>query len=116
MPKKYPWQRWPDKKKRNPHSDYHGQNKEPSWKDSSMNTIKAKALRDQSVYDEKPADNGKIWIHEGYYIDEETAIDVAEKHNGVYKRVDAGIYEGSYEVFAKIGRSKQLLVRAKKGV
>lgn len=39
MPKKYPWQRWPDKKKgeKKPHDT--GQDKDPSWKKSSISDL-----------------------------------------------------------------------------
>jgi hypothetical protein len=42
MPKKYPWQRWPDKDKKKDKTNrgYHGQTRESSWKKSSMQTIK----------------------------------------------------------------------------
>lgn len=30
--KKYPWQRWPDKKKGKSKSNFHGQSKDPSWR------------------------------------------------------------------------------------
>ena len=40
LPKKYPWQKWPDKTKNRKKSSYHGQTKEPSWKNSSTQDLK----------------------------------------------------------------------------
>ncbi len=42
MPKKYPWQRWVDKKKdgEKKHRDT-GQDQDPSWKQSSISDLKA---------------------------------------------------------------------------
>lgn len=42
MPKKYPWQRWPDKDKKKK-SSFHGQTSEPSWKKSSLETLRPTA-------------------------------------------------------------------------
>lgn len=47
MGKKYPWQRWPDKDKRQKRSDFHGQTKESSWKKSSMSDIK-RSVKDEA--------------------------------------------------------------------
>lgn len=40
MPKKYPWQRWPDKKKGDKKDAYSGQKGDPSWKESSIQDVK----------------------------------------------------------------------------
>jgi hypothetical protein len=41
MVKKYPWQKWPDKdKKDKKKSNYHGQTNEPSWKESSLESLR----------------------------------------------------------------------------
>lgn len=41
MVKKYPWQRWPDKKNKKK-SNCHGQTRESSWKKSSIEDVKRK--------------------------------------------------------------------------
>lgn len=43
MPKTYPWQRWVDKKKPKGKSNFHGQTKESSWRESSINQVKNEA-------------------------------------------------------------------------
>jgi hypothetical protein len=79
-----------------------------------INTAKTRfSFKDQSVYEGKPAGRGAIWTHEGYYIEEGKAQAMAEKHDGVYRYVTGGIYDGSYEVFAKLSKAAQILLRAK---
>jgi hypothetical protein len=39
MPKRYPWQRWPDRDKKKK-SDYHDQKKESTWKRTSIKDLR----------------------------------------------------------------------------
>lgn len=72
-----------------------------------------KSLRDATVYDGKPAPDNKVWIHEGYYIEEGTARKEAEKHHGCYKEIKSGLYEGSFEVFAPVSKLRVKLAKMK---
>lgn len=43
MPKKYPWQRWPDKKKKQSKSHLHSQSSPSPWRKSSVDDVKSKS-------------------------------------------------------------------------